>query len=222
MYDVLMDLPLLQGISRDQVSTLLEKTHLEFINAKPGELLRNFDSDEDSLLYVISGEVEIEWRNKEGLISIKFRQGAKSVLGASHLFGLLRNNPYAVRAISQTSLMRIEKSQYLKLLQTQPIYLINLLNYLSLRAQKPLELLATMKDGSPEQLLGMWVKAATPSSAYKIIVHISNATFCKFTNMSEEQLRRRLFAMQKNGIIELGEDTIAIPSRDKLLGDSLF
>ena len=218
MYDVIMDLPLLQGISRAQVSAFLEKTHVEFINVAEGGNIRAADTEIDSLLYVITGSVKVLWRNKSGDMSIEFRQGAHSLLGASNLFGMVRRSPFSVEALTPTSLLRIDKAQYLSLLHTQPVYLLNLLNYLSLRAQKPLEILGARKDGSPLTSLRAWVGIVTPSNATDIVVNISDEKFAKYLNLDINTLRRRLFNLQRSGLVELGKDTIAIPSRDGLIG----
>lgn len=222
MYDVIMDLPLLQGISHAQVSAFLEKTHVEFINVAEGGNVCDAYTESDSLLYVIKGDVKVVWCNKSGAVTIEFRQGARSLLGASNLFGMVRRSPYSVVALTPVSLLRINKAQYLSLLQTQPVYLLNLLNYLSLRAQKPLEILGTWKDGSPLSWLRTWVGIVTPSTAIDIAVNISDGTFAKYLNLDINTLRRRLFSLQRSGLIELGKDTIVIPSRDGLVGTTII
>lgn len=218
MYDVIMELPLFQGISRDQVSSFLFKTHVEFINIGDGELIQASGTPAEGLLYVITGKVEVEWRNKAADFSITFVLGPKSLLGAASLFGMNRNLPYSLRAIGNVSLMKVSKEQYLALLQQQlqPVYLFNYLNYLSLRAQKPYELFADTSYLRPQSLLKLWVYSITPTNATDIKVHITTQAFSKYCNIEEEKLRRNLFSLQRRGVVELGMDTISIPERVKL------
>ena len=85
MYDVIMDLPLFQGISREHVSQFLEKTYVEFINFEAGTVLMHAGDTEDALLYVIGGVLELEWKNQPGDIKILFTLGERSLVDASHL-----------------------------------------------------------------------------------------------------------------------------------------
>lgn len=222
MYDVLMELPLLQGISREQVSSFLLKTHVEFINLEDGALIMKSGNAADSLLYFITGTVKVEWCNNTGDLSITFEVGPKNLLGAANLFGMRRETPYTIRAKGKVSLMRVSKEQYLTLLQSQsqPIYLLNCLNYLSLRAQKPYELLASTKDMGIMSMLRMWVCTVTPSNAENIAVHVTMQALSKYSNMNEDELRHSLFTLHHERVIELGMDTICIPSRTKLADNS--
>lgn len=218
MYDVIMDLPLFQGISREQVSAFLYKTHIEFTNYEDGVQIKAAGTPSDGLLYILTGTVEVEWQNKSGDISISFIAKPKELLGASNLFGMHRKQPYTFRAKGNVSLMKVSKDQYMTLLlqHNQPVYILNYLNYLSLRAQKPYSLIGELKDMRPLSLLKLWVCTVTPSNAEGIKVHISSKTFCKYANSDEERLKRTLFALQRRGVIDLGMETIVIPSRSKL------
>ena len=39
MYETIMNLPLLKGVSKELVSSFLEKTHVQFVNFNDGEKL---------------------------------------------------------------------------------------------------------------------------------------------------------------------------------------
>lgn len=217
MYDVIMDLPLFQGISRQQVSAFLEKTHVEFLRADIGDLILMANTISDTLMFVISGQVEICWQNTNKDLTLTFRQGSRSLIGATRLFGMDRNIPFSVTAIQPTSMLRIDKAQYLNLLQTQPVYLLNYLNYLSLRAQKPVDILKSQIDGSLLEWLRNIVQLLTPSSASEITFTIKNKTLGRMVNMEITSVRRRLLALQREGLIEIHEDSFTIPSRRALL-----
>ena len=217
MYDVIMDLPLFQGISRAQVSAFLEKTQVESINAERGALIRPSGAAGDSLLYVISGTVQMQWTNDAGDIEICFTQGPRSLLGASHLFGMVRQTPYSVRALTKSSFIKIDKMQYLDLLQTQHVYLLNFINYLSLRAQKPLSQLAAITDDVPLSLLRTLIGTVTPTTAADIELKLSVSTLSRSCNMETSALRLRLEALERRGLIKLGKDSIAVSDRSAFL-----
>lgn len=217
MYDVIMELPLLQGISREYVSAFLEKTYVEFINSAEGSKLMQAGETENFLLYIISGKVESKWENRTGEIAITFTLGEKSLIDAAHLFGMSRIMPYTLQALTNVSLLRIEKSQFLAFLDKQPIYLLNFINYLSLRAQKGIESLACQRDASLRSLMATWINAVTPTEAEDIMVHASTYILSRYSNLSAEAVRRALAAMQSEGLINRKRDIISITSRRQFL-----
>lgn len=221
MYDVIMELPLLQGITREHVSAFLEKTYVEFINSAQGTQLMQAGDTEDSLLYIISGTVEAEWKNTSGEIAITFTLGEKSLIDASHLFGMSREIPYTLHALTDVSLLRIEKSQFLAFLDKQPIYLLNFINYLSLRAQKGLQSITNRSDASLRSLLSSWINIVTPTEAQGIVIHATTTILSRYSNLSVEAVRRALGAMQNDGLIRRKREIIAITSRRQFL-QSLF
>ena len=216
MYDLLMDLPLLQGISREHVSALLEKTHIEFSKANAGDVLRRAGDEDNALMYVISGSVEAEWRNHADDIVITFSEKGRTLLDASHLFGMQRKNPYTYTAQTDVSLLSIDKSQYLSLLGTQSIYMLNFINYLSLRAQRPMELLAQIDSCRLRDFLTTWITTITPSTARNITLQADKSTLMKYTNQSEGSLIADLAEMQRQKVIKYSSDIIAIASRESL------
>lgn len=219
MYDVIMDLPLLQGISREHVSKFLEKTYVEFINSEAGTVLMHAGDTEEALLYVIGGLMELEWKNKAGDITLLFTLGERSLIDASHLFGMTRTMPYTLRARTDVSLLRIDKAQFMAFLDKQPIYLLNFVNYLSLRAQKGMSALAHVRDASLRTILSVWINELTPTEAENIEVHASASTLSRYANMSAEGVRRALSALQSQELITRKRDVIGIISRPQFLSE---
>lgn len=217
MYDVIMDLPLFQGISREHVSQFLEKTYVEVINFEAGTVLMHAGDTEDALLYVIGGVLELEWKNQPGDIKILFTLGERSLVDASHLYGMARAMPYTLRARTDVSLLRIEKTQFMAFLDKQPIYLLNFVNYLSLRAQKGMSALAHVKDASLRTLLSVWINETTPSEADNIEIHASISTLSRYCNMSVEGVRRALAALQARELITRKRDVVSVLSRRQFL-----
>ena len=71
MYETIMSLPLFKGISRQQVSTFLEKTHVQFINYNPGERIVSVGDACTHIRYIISGEVVVTSNNYSGNLVIE-------------------------------------------------------------------------------------------------------------------------------------------------------
>lgn len=87
MYDVLLQLPLFQGVSRAKISELIEKTKFHFLKYKSGEQIVSKGEECTHLKFLISGCVRSEMVNKSGKIRVSEVLCAPNVLSPNHLFG---------------------------------------------------------------------------------------------------------------------------------------
>ena len=136
MYDVLLQLPLFQGVSRAKISELIEKTKFHFLKYKSGEQIVSKGEECTHLKFLISGCVRSEMVNKSGKIRVSEVLCAPNVLSPNHLFGRNTNYPSDLYAVEETGIMQIDKQTFIRIMQDESIILINLLNIISRRSQK--------------------------------------------------------------------------------------
>jgi CRP-like cAMP-binding protein len=218
MYEVIMNLPLFKGISHDHVSAFLEKTHIEFVNYSKGEDVIKRGTRVDYLTFVISGSVSLSWSNSEDTLGISYECGVGTVLGARYLYGMERNYPFHVKAVSDNvSVLRFSKAQYMSLIRTEPIYIMNYLNYLSLRAQMPISIMTGKIDGSLLSFLKYWCRTLTTTDAINICLTAGEKDLKNLTNISGESLKRQFAALQSIGVLQRKGNQVYIESRTGLL-----
>jgi signal-transduction protein with cAMP-binding, CBS, and nucleotidyltransferase domain len=213
MYDVIMDLPLFRGLSHAQVSSFLEKTHIEFINYNRGDMIRDHHQSEDALIFVISGKVRMEWVNDDMSLKVCYVSGCGTVHGAFNLFGMVRENPYSMRAMERTSVLRVSKNQYMDLLVLNPVYLLNFLNMLSLKCQRASEALAAERDASVLTKMQTYVLSLTPTTCESVEIEYDLVALATHTNLSPEIVVRQLDCIRDMGIAEVTNDKVIITSR---------
>ncbi len=139
MYELLMQLPLFQGISRSRLTELIEKTRFHFLKFNPGECIARRGEQCTHLKFVLSGSIRTELINKSGKIRISEILLSPNVIGASNLFGRTTSYHGDIYAEDPTSVMQIDKQTFLTVMQEEPIFLINSLNMLSRSSQKTVE-----------------------------------------------------------------------------------
>lgn len=215
MYETIMDLPLFKGVSKDLVSSFLEKTQLRFTNYIQGDCIVGEGQSFSSIGFIIKGEVVTEISNPEETLRIYGVYGVGRVIGADRLYGILRQSPYKVTALSEVSVMEFSKEQYVNLLYSDPIYMLNFFNYLSLRAQRPLDSLRRFAGGGLASHLAMWVNIATEPEAHSVEIEIGEATLAAMAGGRDFNLELQQLA--ENGIIELRDGRIVVVDRDALL-----
>jgi hypothetical protein len=217
MYDMIMDLPLFRGLSHVEISSFLEKTHIEFLNFEKGDRIRDFGNVDDALLFVISGNVKTIWRNDKETMYLSYISGRSYVFGVFNLFGLVRENPFALEAVDKASLMRVSKKQYLDLLSLNPVYLLNYLNILSLQCQRGVEALASIDRASVAAIVRTMLLGITPTICDNIELNCDRRALCYAINMEAEAVEAQLNDLESRGLIEVAGDVIRIPSRRAFL-----
>ena len=121
MYDVLLQLPLFQGVSRAKISELIEKTKFHFLKYKSGEQIVSKGEECTHLKFLISGCVRSEMVNKSGKIRVSEVLCAPNVLSPNHLFGRNTNYPSDLYAVEETGIMQIDKQTFIRIMQDKPV-----------------------------------------------------------------------------------------------------
>lgn len=140
MYETIMELPLFKGIGSDQLSQMLEKTRVEFLNFEDGEVIAKTDEQVDSIGFLLSGHIRRLHKLSNFKITFEETLGKGAVIGAMNLYGLSNHYISDIQAVGKSSILKIGKSQYMNILRSDEIYLMNYLNYLSAAAQRRIKM----------------------------------------------------------------------------------
>ncbi len=217
MYEVIMDLPLFKGVSKNQVSSFLEKTNIGFCNYQSGDVVIRDGEEVSMVKFVISGFVKIVRKLDTLPIMIEETCGVGTVLGGDRLFGISTGYPYEVVSVGKSSIMQFSKEQYLALLHNDRIYMLNFLNYLSLRAQRPVDALSNYTMGDLRSRLSVLISVMTHHSSRDITLSMTDETLAKFGNMSVEEVMEWKDAAIRMELIRCKADKIRIISRNAFL-----
>ena len=60
MYDTLLQLPLFQGLCKDDLTTIIEKVKLHFLNYEAGETFIRKGEKCDKFVFLLSGKIKLE------------------------------------------------------------------------------------------------------------------------------------------------------------------
>lgn len=217
MYETIMSLPLFKGISKELVSAFLEKTHVQFVNYSDGEKIVSVGDVCTHVKYVITGSVRVTVTNSFNNLKIIEKRPSGVSLAPEYLFGMDTRYPFDVEACGNVSVMQFSKEQYLNLLHTDSIYMLNCLNYLSFHSQRPVNAVRMLGDGSLESELGLWIMAMTDTSGTEIEIRCSRSDLKKITRLDEASLEASLARMKRNNLITFNNLGIKILSRRRLL-----
>ncbi len=184
-----MQLPIFQGVGIDGISLFLEKTPIEFIKFYKGDIIANPTDGVDSVLCIISGQYSVEtFSEGYGELRIVSHSAGPCVLGLDHLFGMSRNYEKRVEAQGDVSVLKFSREDYLKVMSSNRILLLNLLNFVSYRCQQYDEYLATYPYIAPREVINRLVALNSDKGACLVEVSFRLDDFCKSYNKTCHEL----------------------------------
>jgi CRP-like cAMP-binding protein len=217
MYDILMELPLFQGVSRDKLSEIIEKTPFHFLKYNNGEEIVSSGDNCEHVRFVISGDVRISMAFTDKRVKVSEVVSAPNVLGQEYLFGLETDYPFSVSASGQCGIMQIEKSDYITILQSDKVFLFNMLNMLSSSIQKSIANTLSFSTGSIAERLAYLVLMLTRRGAKDVKVTFKQKDLCAVLGTQRSSLINALEKMKTDGTIDYSLSEISVKDRAELL-----
>ena len=216
MYDVLLQLPLFQGVSKNKMSEIIEKTRFHFLKYKDNECVVQRGEECTHLKFIVSGSVRAEAVNKSGKIRVTESLHAPDVLYPNHLFGRNTVYPCQIWAKGACGIMQIDKPSFVSLLQQESIIVINLLNIISRRSQKSIESFLSLSSGNVKERLAFWLLSFTQRKATDIQILCKQKDLYTFFGVQRSVFMNALGELQAEGIISFSPQGIELLDRQKL------
>ena len=202
MYETIMELPLFKGIGEEQLSQLLEKTSVEFLKFEDGDKIADADDLVKAVDFILAGRVRLTHTLENFSIGVDEILGKGAVLGAIHLYGLDTTYGASSNALGRVSLMRISKSDYMKILLSDGIYMLNFVNYLSAAAQKGQFLFQNIKSASITRSLHLLAFSFASRQADTVMVAAEDEEIAKYCGVSDEEFQEwKALELSHNRII---------------------
>lgn len=217
MYEMLMDLPLFKGVGKDQISYFLEKTNIDFLNYPDSATVVDSGDPVKMIKFVISGRVRIIHPLDSASMSVEEIAGFGRVLGAERLFGITTGYPYRVEALGKTSVMEFSKEQYVNLLHSDRIYILKFFNYLSLRAQRPVEAMMHYSHDDIRSRLCVLISMLTDPGSSGLAINATDDALAGYCGKTREEVSAWKESAQEAGLITVSDGCIRVRSRMEFL-----
>jgi CRP-like cAMP-binding protein len=218
MYEILMGLPLFKGVSHDKISEIVEKAKFHFLKYDEGSVIINAHEPCTHIKFIISGSVRSSIANDNGKFKVSETLHAPCVIAPEFLFGKAQRYPNSVVANEATGVLQISKNDYMKILNTNEIFLFNFLNTLSMNAQKAVEgLIAVTSGGTLEERIAFWIISLTQRGGENITMECKSRDLYSLFGVQRTSLMAALNGLRDRGIIDYDNHEIRIVSRDALM-----
>lgn len=217
MYEKLMELPLFQGVSRDKLSLLIEKTPFHFVKYTQGQQIIAENDLCTHIRFIISGDVQMDISNVNKRVSLSETISGPDVIGADYLFGKNTYYPFNATALTDCGILQIVKADFINILMSDEIFLFNILNLLSRNSQKSVFGLMALSTGSIAERLAFIITSLTQRGSKNIKLSYRQKDLCSILGVQRSSLINALEKMKEDDVIDYTMTEIKVNSRDKLL-----
>lgn len=217
MFDTLLELPLFRGVSREKIAEIVGKAKFHFLKYLPGHEFVHKGEACTHLKFILSGDVRVTIDNLDGRFSVSQTLTGPDVLLPDFLFGRATSYPCSGVAVTPTSILQIEKSEYVKILSLDTVFLLNYLNYLSMNAQKAVDGVLALSVGDIESRIAFWIISLTQPSGKDIRMECRHRDLTSVFGVQRSSLVAALTNMKSQGLVDFDGNTIEILDRRGLL-----
>ena len=210
MYQQLMQLPLFQGVSAEKITALVEKLPFHFLKYRNGEQVFAAGDPCTHIKFIVSGQVRLETAFSNLRVTMCQTISNPHVLAAEYLFG--RDTVYPFTAISDGAcgILQLRKSDYIKMISSDKVFLFNILNYLSTGSQRSLASPLSVKNGSAAERLANLVDALAISGAKDISFLYKQKDLCALLGTQRTTLVAMLDKLSEMDILEYDSNKLTI------------
>ena len=218
LYDKLIELPLFIGISTDELSDIVGQTKFGFHKLAVDRPLVSTDDKCTQLFFLMSGTLRVVSYADNYRYRIEEELSAPAVIQPEHLFGLQQR--YTKDFIAQTdcSLLSLDKAEVLRLLDSYLIFRLNLLNSISMQAQRMSHIPWRQQPSEIRQQFVNFLRLRCLTQAGCKVLRIRMEELAKELHQSRLNVSRMLNALQNEGLLTMSRGIIIVPQLETLRG----
>jgi CRP-like cAMP-binding protein len=216
-YSLLSESPPFKGLSTSDIKTILSVLPHRIKKYQSGILISQSGEPVNSLMIVISGAVKGEMIDFAGKI-IKIEDiPAPGALASAFMFGARNRFPVNVITISDTELLVIDKSDFLKLLMNNDKILVNFLDMISNRSQFLSEKIKFLNFKTIKGKLAQYILKLTDDQKNEIKLDRTQNDLADYFGVARPSIARVLKEMEEEGFIKVNGKKILIIDKRGLL-----
>lgn len=203
MYDLLMQLPVFQGIGRDEMTHILEVIPFEFQSFKKGDVICRGGEPCLGVTFLLSGRLRLVTPIFNRRVSITQLFEGPHTFSLHHMFGAdMTAHSTMIADADRTGVMILHKADFLRILQEHQIALVNALNMLCTRAQKQHKAIDFSGETDPVLRLSSWILAFTERAAVEAVFEAEESDWCDMLQLDKPAFWRCVATLEGQHLLE--------------------
>lgn len=217
VYNILMNLPLLNGVSRTRIMEIAGKIKFHFLKYLKGEVIVHAGDECDHLKFILSGSARSTITNPDNRFKVSQTLRNPLAIAPEFLYGAMTKFPCDVVALEPTGILQISKTDYLKLMAMDQVFLINYVNLVSSISQRATTGMIPLTSGNLDERIAYWIVALTQRGGTDIELECKKRDLYSLFGVQRSSFISTLDSMKERGLIDYNNDCIKVTSRQALL-----
>ena len=216
-YSILSDSPLFKGMTTGEIEAILSVVPHRIKKFKSGSMISQSGEPVISLMVVVNGIVKGEMVDFAGRV-IKIEDiHAPGALASAFMFGSKNSFPVNVITVSDTELLDIYKSDFLKLLMINDKILVNFLDMISNRSQFLSEKIKFLNFKTIKGKMAQYILRLAVDQKNEVVLDRTQNDLADFFGVARPSVARALGEMEEDGYLLVKGKRIKILDRKGLL-----
>ncbi len=217
IYDQLLQFPLFQGMSRDDLEIIAGHIRFGFVKVAAGKSIVRVGDPCTQLCFLINGTVKVETFGDEHRYAVTEQLSAPYILQQEAIFGYYQCYTHSFTALTDVNLLTIAKEEVFRLLEDFLVFRLNTVNQFATQIQKQsLQMWRRCPVTLRERLIRFLIQHCAYPAGPKTF-HILMEQLAEELNDSRLNVSRVLNQLQKEGLVSLHRGRIDIPQLERLL-----
>ena len=217
IFDTLLQLPLFQGLTKEDFTNIVGKVKFHFTQQRTGEVIVREVTPSEQLYFILKGEISVTTTSADGLYSFTEYIQAPYLIEPQSLFGLRTNYVSRYVAHSNINMVSISKAFVTNELFKYEIFRLNFLNMVSSYGQNQNDNLWSAVPGTLEERIYHFIRTHIRRRQGEKLFKIKMEDLAMIVNDTRTNVSRFLNDLQNNGFIELHRGEICIFEAEALL-----
>ncbi len=217
LHERLLELPLFQGMSRNDIKQVVTSTRFKHISYAEGKVIVSEGDICDRLLFLIDGIIDATGRADDNGYSITERLYAPGILQPERIFGLTQRFTRTFMAAGNCRFISLDKIDALALADSYEIFRLNLLNIICTKSQRLTRYPWRIQPKDIRSKIVRFIEARSLRPAGEKTMTITMERLGLELGESRLNVSRELNAMDNEGAISLRRGRIHIAALERLI-----
>ncbi len=217
LHDRLLLLPLFQGMTRNDIETVVAHTRLGFSKCGKGKVIIEDGESCDHLRFLLQGECVATSVADDGSYSIGEIITSPEVIQPECLFGLHQRYTRTLTATTECSIVSINKNDIMRLMSEFDIFRLNLLNIMSTRTQRLSRHPWRKLPETIRQKIFRFIETRCTKPAGRKMLKIKMDVLAEQIGESRLNVSRCLNELENEGVLTHSRAIMNIPALERLI-----
>ena len=214
--NILVNAPVFRGMEPDEISSAISSVPYRIRKYSAGTLIAQSGEAVKSFIIVLDGLVKGEMTDYAGRV-IKIEDiPAPGALASAFIFGSKNTFPVNVVAITDTRLLIIDKSDFLRFLKCNDKILGNFLDMISSRSQFLSEKIKFLNFKTIRGKLAQFILEAANQGKDEINLNLTQSELAEYFGVARPSIARVMSDLEQEGIIITKGRNLKITDRRRL------